>query len=225
MPRNTSIIVRSLLASVGVHGILVAVVFLGGITLFFIRSTPTPPLIQLETRLQVSLPLAKAPPVEVVAPPELLPELIDSPPEVSPAVVERLDLPDFLPEKPSLVPPPVPLLEPSQPLQPREAPQEAGGLGFTPPTRDHGACPSPPYPERAVRRGWQGTAWVRVKVSAVGLPEEVVLTSSSGHSILDGAAVVAIEQWRLEPARRDGHPVPGYLLVPVRFRLRAPGNP
>lgn len=225
MPRNPSVIVRSLLASVGVHGILVAVVLMGGITLFFIRSTPAPPLIQLEPRLQVSLPLAEAPPVEVVAPPELLPELIDSSPEAPPTVVERLDLPDFLPEKPSPAPPPVPLLEPSQPLHPREAPQEGGGLGFTPPALDPGACPSPPYPERAVRRGWQGTVLVRVKVSAVGLPEEVVLTSRSGHSILDRAAVGAIEQWRLEPARMDGHPVAGYLLVPVRFRLRAPGNP
>jgi TonB family protein len=36
---------------------------------------------------------------------------------------------------------------------------------------------------------------------------------------LDEKAVAAVQQWRFEPARKDGHPVPARIYVEVDFHL------
>jgi TonB family protein len=36
---------------------------------------------------------------------------------------------------------------------------------------------------------------------------------------LDEKAVEAVRQWRFEPAKKDGHPVPVMINVEVNFRL------
>lgn len=82
-------------------------------------------------------------------------------------------------------------------------------------------CPAPAYPRLARRRGEEGTVWLHLRVSAEGLPEEVLLEISSGHALLDEAALTAARAWQLIPALRDGVPVEGVLRVPVTFRLEA----
>lgn len=84
--------------------------------------------------------------------------------------------------------------------------------------------PTPPrYPPRAVRFGWQGTVIVRARVNASGKVEQVVVHRSSGHLLLDRAAVNAVRNWRFVPAVRGGRPVSCWVQVPVRFVLE--GDP
>ncbi len=84
-------------------------------------------------------------------------------------------------------------------------------------------CPAPDYPRQARRRGQEGTVWLRLRVTETGLPAEVILEQSSGHALLDEAALAAARGWTLLPATRDGAPVAGLLRVPVTFRIAAAG--
>ncbi|MEZ4598194.1 MAG: energy transducer TonB [Syntrophotaleaceae bacterium] len=87
----------------------------------------------------------------------------------------------------------------------------------------YGTNPPPPYPLSARRRGWEGEVLLLIDVSASGRVRRVAVEKSSGFSILDEAAQRAVYQWRFNPARRNGHPVPGQVKVPVRFDLTEAG--
>lgn len=69
----------------------------------------------------------------------------------------------------------------------------------------------PAYPVLARRLGYEGRVVVRVRVSADGAAEEVVLAGSSGHDSLDRAALDAVRGWRFTAG--------GETEVTVRFRL------
>jgi len=81
---------------------------------------------------------------------------------------------------------------------------------------------SPEYPAIARRRGYEGSVLLSTKISIEGNVVEVRIKESSGHSVLDRAAVKAVEVWAFEPARRMGIPIPMLVDVPVRFVLRRP---
>jgi protein TonB len=78
---------------------------------------------------------------------------------------------------------------------------------------------APSYPESARRRGEQGRVMLRVTVSIEGSPTDVSVADSSGHPILDEAAVSAVRRWRFTPATRAGQPLVATAEVPVVFRL------
>jgi len=84
------------------------------------------------------------------------------------------------------------------------------------------ASPEPEYPRAARRRGWQGLVRVRVHVSPAGRVVGVSLEESSGHQVLDAAALEAVRAWRFDPASRDDMVVADDLVVPVRFRIVVP---
>lgn len=72
---------------------------------------------------------------------------------------------------------------------------------------------SPPeYPYQAQRKGWQGRVDVRITV-APNQPSRVVLESSSGHSILDEAALIWARNARVSVPKETNY------LVPIVFRL------
>lgn len=77
----------------------------------------------------------------------------------------------------------------------------------------------PRYPPAALRMGQQGTVTLVIHVNAQGQPEKVMVDSSSGHELLDQAAVDAAGQWRFHPAMQDGKLAPARLRVPVSFDL------
>ena len=79
--------------------------------------------------------------------------------------------------------------------------------------------PSPVYPAEAVRQRIEGTVILRVTVSASGRVTAVQIVESSGYGQLDAAARAAVQQWKFEPAVRDGQPVDWTARLPVRFRL------
>ena len=92
-----------------------------------------------------------------------------------------------------------------------------GGQAYTP--ARYAVCPPPVFPSEARKARLSGTALLFVQIDARGRPLNVTLRRSSGHAILDTAALRAVRGWRFEPARRDGKPVEARLEIPVRFAL------
>lgn len=79
--------------------------------------------------------------------------------------------------------------------------------------------PPPKYPRVARRRNYQGTVLLDVLVAPQGNPAQVKIARSSGHQILDRAAVETVRDWRFQPARRGEQPIEMWVQVPVRFEL------
>lgn len=112
---------------------------------------------------------------------------------------------------PATVPPPTP---PPPVAASAPVPEPAPATAVIAPLP--GCNPPPDYPAVARRRGWQGTVIVAVTCAADGRVTVAVVVRSSGHDVLDDAALAAIRRWRF-----DG---PGRSEQPVEFRLgRAEG--
>lgn len=82
-------------------------------------------------------------------------------------------------------------------------------------------APRPAYPRAARQRGLQGVVTLSVQVAEDGVPVAVAVKSSSGHAILDDAALAAVRNWRFVPGRRGNQPVAAAVELPVRFALDA----
>jgi protein TonB len=70
------------------------------------------------------------------------------------------------------------------------------------------------YPEEAVRRGQEGDVLLRIRIGRGGVPREIRIARSSGTPLLDAAARRGVVRAAPLP---EG---PGWVEVPVRFRLR-----
>jgi protein TonB len=81
--------------------------------------------------------------------------------------------------------------------------------------------PKPLYPLVARRNGAQGRVVLSVQVSASGASSEVLLKHSSGHAVLDDAALQTVRRWHFIPARRGDTPVESWVDVPITFRLES----
>lgn len=92
---------------------------------------------------------------------------------------------------------------------------EDGGSDPTP----MGGNPRPAYPPRAVRGGIEGRVLLTVEVLPSGQIADVAVEETSGHPMLDRAALEAVRRWRFTPALRLGVPVRARVLVPVAFSL------
>jgi TonB family protein len=82
------------------------------------------------------------------------------------------------------------------------------------------SSPPPRYPELARGRGHEGTVFVEADVDERGVPSAVRVRQSSGHTMLDEAAVAAVDKWRFRPALSAGKTVPRRVIVPIEFRLK-----
>ncbi len=80
----------------------------------------------------------------------------------------------------------------------------------------------PRYPLSARRSGFEGVVKVSVLVDEKGSVAGVDVLSSSGHASLDQAVLDAYRHAPFAPALQDGKPVPGRVVIPVRFRLAKP---
>ena len=78
--------------------------------------------------------------------------------------------------------------------------------------------PKPVYPEQAKREGWSGTASVRIQIDENGSVVGASVTASSGHAILDEAALTAVRKWRFQPAKNgQGVAIKCAINMPVVF--------
>lgn len=97
------------------------------------------------------------------------------------------------------------------------------GVAIGPPSPDAANRP-PAYPGEARRRGWEGTVVLDVEVLPAGDTGRIVVARSSGHSILDDAAMDAVRHWRFRPARTaSGQQLEKRcnVTLPINFVLRA----
>ena len=81
----------------------------------------------------------------------------------------------------------------------------------------------PVYPRIARESGWEGTVLIRVAVQPDGSPESVRIRRSSGHAVLDNAAVEAVKKWRFSPAKDGNIPIRSIVEIPINFDLRKQG--
>jgi periplasmic protein TonB len=80
--------------------------------------------------------------------------------------------------------------------------------------------PRPAYPPIARKLGLEGIVLLRVDVNARGAPEKIIIAQSSGASLLDEAALKAVQGWTFVPARRGDTPIAHPVEVPIRFQLK-----
>ena len=113
-----------------------------------------------------------------------------------------------------------------EPVEPEELPEpesepETADVSAPPEATPARAVESPPpaYPALARRMGWEGSVTCRLAIAADGRVTSVVVETSSGHDLLDEAAVDSLERWRFEPATEDGRAVAWELVHTVTFRL------
>lgn len=113
------------------------------------------------------------------------------------------------PPAPAAVPAPTPM--PPAPSEPAVTPP-VGNAAYL-----HN--PAPRYPEAAQEEGWEGRVVLRVHVDASGHPASVDIRQSSGHDVLDKAALAAVRRWTFVPAKRGSIAIDGWVEVPLDFRL------
>jgi len=175
------------------------------------------------------------PPVPAPEPPEPLPprpvapleptvertDLDPLPVAPQPEVLHRLDalpepLPVVVPRPAPAAPAPVPAVQvagaPAASVRPQGARTRAALTSHQKPT----------YPPEAHRRGLQGDVLVWLHVGSDGRIVRAQLHQSSGHALLDDAAVAFARTLTLRPAREGGRPVASHELLPVYFRLIDP---
>lgn len=146
------------------------------------------------------------PPVPVVSPPEIRIHTPKPPPRIRVARI-RPHPAVSAPVQVAVVRPPAP-----PPPKPRgiTAPVSIGA--------SH-SCENE-YPPLAVRLSQQGTTIVRFMVNTDGSVTNVQVARSSGHEILDEAAVRCAFAWRYRPALDNGHPVAAPWTTNVQWTLR-----
>ena len=93
------------------------------------------------------------------------------------------------------------------------------GADFDVPPRKLPENEPPEYPVDARENRLEGRVSLVVQVIASGSVSQVSIDNSSGHKVLDDAAIRAVKKWRFEPATLDGVAVPAEIIVPIRFTL------
>ncbi|MDA3969757.1 MAG: energy transducer TonB [Desulfobulbaceae bacterium] len=80
--------------------------------------------------------------------------------------------------------------------------------------------PPPKYPRLARRRGLEGVVLLEAFIDVAGEVAELNIFTSSGHPVLDQAALKAVRRWRFRAGTIGGNRHEMWVKVPVRFQLR-----
>lgn len=78
----------------------------------------------------------------------------------------------------------------------------------------------PLYPLIAKKSGWEGTVLLRVTVEKNGRASQIDVSRSSGHKVLDAAALKAVKRWTFRPARDGNIPIRSVVVIPLKFSLK-----
>jgi protein TonB len=194
------------------------------------KPVPTPIKIMEVSMVAEPLPVADIPPPPPPPPP---PPVKPVPPKPKPVVKPKPVIkkpviaktePVYIPVDPSPKKAevnPAPPAPPQPRVAPPAPPAPPAPAKFTEARVDagYGYNPKPKYPSIARSRGWEGKVVLQVRVSADGDAVSVSVSQSSGHDILDEAAVAAVEEWRFKPAKRGEEAVASTVSVPINFKL------
>jgi periplasmic protein TonB len=151
-------------------------------------------------------------------------------PETPPPAMARLPdmpatMPQIAPPQVQIELPPAPMAIQAAPPSPAPPPQQVKVAEETPVTPpDFNAAylnnPQPVYPNMSRRVREAGTVQLRVRVSAAGLPAEILMAKSSGYARLDEAALAAVRKYKFQPAMRGNTAIEAWVIVPIEFSLR-----
>jgi TonB family protein len=78
--------------------------------------------------------------------------------------------------------------------------------------------PEPDYSDTARQVKWQGTVLLSLVVEPTGTIRDIQIDSPLGAG-LDEKSVEAVNNWKFDPAQKDGRPVPVAIKVEVTFHL------
>jgi TonB family protein len=98
----------------------------------------------------------------------------------------------------------------------RSAPVDSGGHKIKAPHRVYTVQPD--YPEKAKRRGIEGTVRLAAVIGKDGKVKE--LKPISGDRLLVKPALEAVKKWRYTPATLDGKVVEAHIEIDVNFALK-----
>jgi len=199
-----------------------------------VEEPPTPP--------PVVVPSPAPPPPTEVAPQPPPPET--KPKEPDPLPSPKPEPPPLVALREILAPPPPPVLvQTPAPVSPPPAPPaQAVPPTSSPPVLARAVAPAAPapapddsvrlsepnyrkrarliYPAEARRRGQSGVVVLSLRIDARGKPERVEVKESSGHWLLDEAAINMARRSEYEPARRGVATVSSTVESSYRFVLK-----
>jgi protein TonB len=81
-------------------------------------------------------------------------------------------------------------------------------------------CTAPPYPRKARHLGYEGMVMLKVLIDENGRVDDLMVFESSGHIVLDRAALSAVRKWLFEPGTEGGIKKKMWVKIPVRFDLK-----
>lgn len=81
-----------------------------------------------------------------------------------------------------------------------------------------------PYPADALEEGAGGETLLRIRISAAGRVDSVAVVTSSGHAVLDSAAVEGARLLLYRPARHRGAPTAIWARLEIRYPMPASGG-
>jgi protein TonB len=218
----TSVFTPALLFSLVVHAAI------GGILFHNLRPVTIEPAPTLTVKLEVEPPAIieapAPPPPPKIQPPASAPKSRVAAPPVPHVPAPTLIAVERANPAPTNVAPPAPETPPA-PVAVARAPALVAaprGESVEPPHFDVAYLnnPRPAYPPIARKLGIEGVVLLRVDVSAKGTPEKIVIAQTSGASLLDEAAMKAVQGWTFVPARRGDAPIAHPVEVPIRFQLK-----
>lgn len=80
--------------------------------------------------------------------------------------------------------------------------------------------PPPKYPRQARRRGLEGVVLLEALIDISGRVADLKLFTSSGHPVLDRAALKTVRRWRFSPGTIGGNWREMWVKVPIRYQLQ-----
>lgn len=80
--------------------------------------------------------------------------------------------------------------------------------------------PPPKYPRLARHRGLEGVVLLEALIDISGKVADLRIFTSSGHPVLDRAALKAVRRWRFTPGTIGGRGQEMWVKVPIRFQLK-----
>jgi len=204
-----------------------------------VKAKPLPPKPEVKPKIEPKVPPKPQPkaipkpaaekPAPVAKPTAPKPAPISPPvlattrPSPSPALSVQAPTPIAAPG-PVSAPAKSPVSAPSASAKPAPKPVEddggEGGDGGNAPPHCH-STPKPEYPRAAKSRHIEGSVKLKVKIGPGGTIEQVTVDTSSGHEMLDNAAIQTVQSsWGCSPAKRNGKAVTGEVRVPINFKLQ-----
>jgi protein TonB len=78
---------------------------------------------------------------------------------------------------------------------------------------------APEYPAEAEKAGLEGDVWLKALIASDGSVAKAEIVTTSGHEMLDKAALAAAKECRYKPAIQDGQPVATWITYKVGFVL------